>query len=64
MDLDFLRQAVGDDVLNYYGLSYGTLLGAVYANLFPDKVGGHVIYISYEPSLPGHLCFNPSLFPT
>ena len=38
MDLDLLRQAVGDDTLSYYGLSYGTLLGSVYANLFPDKV--------------------------
>jgi pimeloyl-ACP methyl ester carboxylesterase len=37
-DLDLLRQAVGDDELNYVGYSYGTYLGATYANLFPDKV--------------------------
>jgi pimeloyl-ACP methyl ester carboxylesterase len=37
-DLDLLRQAVGDAQLNYIGFSYGTHLGAVYANLFPDRV--------------------------
>ena len=35
-DLDLLRQAVGETHLNYRGNSYGTFLGAVYANLFPD----------------------------
>ena len=37
-DMDLLRQAVGDPTLNYLGNSYGTYLGATYANLFPTKV--------------------------
>jgi pimeloyl-ACP methyl ester carboxylesterase len=37
-DLDQLRQAVGDRKLTYAGFSYGTYLGATYANLFPSKV--------------------------
>jgi pimeloyl-ACP methyl ester carboxylesterase len=37
-DLDLLRKAVGDKKLTYHGISYGTHLGAIYANLFPDKV--------------------------
>ena len=37
-DLDMLREAVGDRKLNYIGYSYGTYLGATYANLFPDNV--------------------------
>ena len=37
-DLDLLRRAVGDAKLSYVGYSYGTYLGATYANLFPDKV--------------------------
>lgn len=41
-DLDLLRQAVGDQKLNYLGFSYGTFLGATYASLFPDKLG-HVV---------------------
>lgn len=37
-DLDVLRAALGEERLDFYGASYGTLLGAVYAELFPDKV--------------------------
>lgn len=42
-DLDLLRQAVGDRGLTYDGVSYGTFLGQVYANLFPSKVRALVI---------------------
>lgn len=38
-DLDALRAAVGDRRVNYWGISYGTFLGATYANMFPDRVG-------------------------
>jgi pimeloyl-ACP methyl ester carboxylesterase len=41
-DLNLLRAAVGARLLNYIGLSYGTGLGAIYANLFPATVG-HVV---------------------
>jgi pimeloyl-ACP methyl ester carboxylesterase len=57
-----LRQAVGDKQLVYQGLSYGTFLGAVYANLFPDKVRAMVLWGNVEP-----VCYtnagddNPSL---
>ena len=37
-DMDLIRQAVGDEQLTYYGVSYGTFLGAAYANMFPDRV--------------------------
>lgn len=42
-DLDVLRQLVGDDELYYDGVSYGTMIGATYAHLFPDKVGRLVL---------------------
>lgn len=42
-DLDLLRAAVGDPKLNYLGVSYGTFLGATYANLFPDRVRALVL---------------------
>jgi pimeloyl-ACP methyl ester carboxylesterase len=48
-DMDLLRQAVGDPVLNYWGLSYGTGLGATYANLFPGKVGHMVLDGNLDP---------------
>ncbi|WP_233573894.1 alpha/beta hydrolase [Amycolatopsis panacis] len=37
-DMDLLRRAVGDRQLNFIGTSYGTHLGEVYANLFPQRV--------------------------
>jgi pimeloyl-ACP methyl ester carboxylesterase len=37
-DLDHLRALVVDPELTYVGLSYGTLLGQTYANMFPDRV--------------------------
>ncbi len=37
-DMDVLRRAVGDKQLTYLGFSYGSYLGQVYANLFPDRV--------------------------
>lgn len=36
-DMDVLRRAVGDKKLNYLGFSYGSYLGEVYANMFPDR---------------------------
>ena len=37
-DMDVLRAAVGDPKLTYIGHSYGSHLGATYANLFPHRV--------------------------
>jgi pimeloyl-ACP methyl ester carboxylesterase len=37
-DLDHLRRLVGDKALTYAGLSYGTLLGQTYANMYPGRV--------------------------
>lgn len=42
-DLDRLRQAAGDRLLTYYGVSYGSFLGNVYANLFPRRFRALVI---------------------
>lgn len=49
-DLHLLKQAVGDEKLNFYGLSYGTYLGATYANLFPDDVRTLVLDGVVEPA--------------
>ncbi|HEY8173627.1 MAG TPA: alpha/beta fold hydrolase, partial [Dehalococcoidia bacterium] len=37
-DMDVIRTALGEDKLTYFGFSYGTYLGATYADLFPDRV--------------------------
>lgn len=49
-DLHLLMQAVGDEALTYYGLSYGTYLGATFANLFPDDVRTLVLDGVVEPN--------------
>jgi pimeloyl-ACP methyl ester carboxylesterase len=48
-DMDLLRQAVGAPDLTYLGVSYGTFLGAVYANMFPDKVRAMVLDGNVDP---------------
>ena len=50
-DLDFLRQAVGDRKLTYLGFSYGSFIGSMYANLFPNKVRALVIDGVLNPQL-------------
>ena len=42
-DMDILRAVLGDEKLNYLGKSYGTYLGAQYAELFPERVGRFVL---------------------
>jgi pimeloyl-ACP methyl ester carboxylesterase len=48
-DMDLLRQAVHDPVLNYLGISSGTMLGATYANLFPSRVGAMILDGNINP---------------
>jgi pimeloyl-ACP methyl ester carboxylesterase len=36
-DMDRIRVALGEPKLSYYGVSYGTYLGAVYTTLFPRR---------------------------
>lgn len=42
-DMDIIRCALGDDKLNFLGISYGTWLGTWYAGLFPERVGRMVL---------------------
>jgi len=49
-DLDLLRAALGDKKLNYLGFSYGTLLGATYADLYPKKTGHLVLDGALDPA--------------
>ena len=49
-DLDVLRATNGNTKLNYLGISYGTRIGAIYADLFPDRVGRVVLDSAMDPS--------------
>ncbi|WP_432536689.1 alpha/beta fold hydrolase [Kineococcus arenarius] len=50
-DLDVLRAVLGDEKLTYLGKSYGTYLGALYAEQFPQRVGRLVLDGAIDPSL-------------
>jgi pimeloyl-ACP methyl ester carboxylesterase len=50
-DMDILRAALGDKKLNYFGKSYGTYLGTLYAQFFPDKVGRMILDGALDPNI-------------
>jgi pimeloyl-ACP methyl ester carboxylesterase len=52
-DMDILRSALGDAKLSYLGKSYGTYLGAWYAELFPTRVRALLLDGAVDPSLDG-----------
>ncbi|WP_055527042.1 alpha/beta hydrolase [Streptomyces graminilatus] len=55
-DMDLMRQVLGDTKTHYFGISYGTELGGVYAHLFPENVGRLVLDAVVDPStdMVGH----------
>ncbi|MFI1504264.1 alpha/beta hydrolase [Streptomyces sp. NPDC020597] len=64
-DMDAIREAVGAPRLNYFGYSYGTYLGVVYARLYPGRVRRLVLDsvvdptgVWYEDNLTQDLAFN------
>lgn len=50
-DMDQIRQELQEEKLTYLGYSYGTLLGAVYAQLFPEKIRAMVLDGAVDPQL-------------
>ncbi|MEU1673706.1 alpha/beta hydrolase [Streptomyces roseifaciens] len=42
-DMDAFRAALGEERINYHGVSYGTFLGATYAQLFPHRIRAMVL---------------------
>lgn len=56
-DLDRLREALGEEKLHIYGVSYGTWVGAVYASQYPERTG-KVILDSNLPPAPNAFRFS------
>ncbi|MFT6984851.1 MAG: pimeloyl-ACP methyl ester carboxylesterase [Psychromonas sp.] len=48
-DLDQLRVLLGEEKLNFFGYSYGTRLGALYANMYPENVRAIVLDSPMSP---------------
>lgn len=49
-DMDWLRRALGEDTISYFGFSYGSELGATWATLFPDTVRAAVLDGAADPN--------------
>ncbi|MFG2380289.1 alpha/beta hydrolase [Streptomyces avermitilis] len=49
-DMDLMRQVLGDRKMHYFGISYGTELGGVYAHLFPKNAGRMALDAVVDPS--------------
>jgi pimeloyl-ACP methyl ester carboxylesterase len=52
-DIDLVRAALGVEKISYLGWSYGTYLGAVYLQLFPNRVNGIVLDSALDPTTYG-----------
>ncbi|WP_188190366.1 alpha/beta fold hydrolase [Nonomuraea sp. SYSU D8015] len=50
-DIDALRAALGEEKLTFYGISYGTLMGQMYAELFPNRIRAMALDSNMDHSL-------------
>ena len=50
-DMDAIRAAMGFDTTNYLGYSYGTFVGALYLQMFPERTGRVVLDSVMDPAL-------------
>jgi pimeloyl-ACP methyl ester carboxylesterase len=50
-DMDVVRAALGENQISYLGFSYGTEIGAAYAEAYPDRVRAMVLDGAVDPSL-------------
>ena len=49
-DMDSIRRALGEATISYFGFSYGSELGAVWATMFPDTVRAAVLDGAADPN--------------
>ena len=50
-DMDVVRDALGESQISYLGFSYGTEIGAAYAEAYPDRIRAMVLDGAVDPSL-------------
>jgi pimeloyl-ACP methyl ester carboxylesterase len=48
-DMDLIRAALGEQKISFLGYSYGTYLGAVYGQLFPERVDRMILDSAVNP---------------
>ncbi|MFB6375174.1 MAG: alpha/beta fold hydrolase, partial [Bradymonadaceae bacterium] len=49
-DMDTVRQKLGEETINFVGISYGTYVGALYANMYPDRVRAFALDSNMHPT--------------
>ncbi|MFI5782038.1 alpha/beta fold hydrolase [Nocardia sp. NPDC051570] len=56
-DMDVIRGALGEETIGYYGISYGTYLGWVFTQMFPDRADRIVLDSAIDPQrwVLGHI---------
>ncbi|HWL89511.1 MAG TPA: alpha/beta fold hydrolase [Polyangiaceae bacterium] len=59
-DMDSIRVALGESKISYIGFSWGTYLGAVYSQLFPDKVA-HMLFAGNMDPTPSKIFYQQIL---
>jgi pimeloyl-ACP methyl ester carboxylesterase len=52
-DMDQIRRALGEEKINYFGTSYGSVIGTAYADLFPERVRAMAMDSAIRPSVDG-----------
>jgi len=57
-DMESIRRALGQEQINFYGFSYGTYLGQVYATMFPSRVRRMVLDGNVDPR---HVWYDSNL---
>lgn len=61
-DMDSIRQALGEATISYFGFSYGSVLGATWATLFPETVRAAVLDGAADPTVdPNELSLQQSV---
>ncbi|MFE5540627.1 alpha/beta fold hydrolase [Streptomyces sp. NPDC056519] len=50
-DMDTVRAVLGEEQISYLGASYGTYLGTVYTQMFPDRTDRVVLASGVGPAL-------------
>ena len=62
-DIEAMRVALGEDQINYWGLSYGTLLGSTYLQLYPDRMRAAVLDSNMDPQMRLHQMIESAVAP-
>ncbi|MET9489303.1 alpha/beta fold hydrolase [Nocardia sp. NPDC006630] len=62
-DMDVIRGALGEEKVSYYGTSYGTYLGSVFTQMFPQRSDRIVLDSAVDPARYGAVQMTQDMGP-